>query len=194
MFGSGFPFRYDAARAALGEALDNPKCSLNAFDQAVQKKHGIKLGIRDFLIMPVQRVPRYILLLKDILKQTEPSHPDYEDVKLAMAKLQEFTVHMDAEAQRSEALRIIECKLAGEVKMLQAGPADRRFLHEGPLHDESKQRKVYVFLFSDLVVVAKEPESKVTRKKKNAHVCLLTRAGLNADAAPREQRRQDAGD
>ncbi len=34
---------YDAARAALGEALDNPKCSLNAFDQAVQKKHGIKV-------------------------------------------------------------------------------------------------------------------------------------------------------
>ncbi len=49
---------YDAARKALGEALDSPKGMLAAFDVAVQKKHGIKLGIRDFLIMPVQRVPR----------------------------------------------------------------------------------------------------------------------------------------
>ncbi len=110
--------------------------------------------------MPVQRVPRYILLLKDILKQTEPSHPDYEDVKLAMAKLQEFTVHMDAEAQRSETLRIIESKLSGDVKMLHAGPADRRFLHEGSLYEESKQRKVYLFLFSDMMIVAKEQDGK----------------------------------
>jgi hypothetical protein len=76
------------------------------------------------------------------LKQTESSHPDYEDVKLAMAKLQEFTVHMDAEAQRSEALRIVESKLNGDLRLLHAGGANRRFLHEGPLFDESKQRKV----------------------------------------------------
>jgi hypothetical protein len=50
----------------VGEALDNPKGMLAAFDVAVQKKHGTKLGIRDFLIMPVQRVPRYILLLKGV--------------------------------------------------------------------------------------------------------------------------------
>ena len=35
------------------------------------------LGLDSFLIMPVQRIPRYILLLKDLLKHTPPSHVDY---------------------------------------------------------------------------------------------------------------------
>ncbi len=97
---------------------------------------------------------------KDILKQTDSLHPDYADLQLAMAKLQEFTVHMDAEAQRSEALRIIESKLTGDLKLLHAGQSNRRFLHEGPLVDTTKQRKVYMFLFSDIAVLAKEPETK----------------------------------
>ena len=66
---------------------------LRNFDLAVQNKHGIKLGIRDFLIMPVQRVPRYILLLKDILKHTETTHRDYQDLKDAMAMLQVCLLH-----------------------------------------------------------------------------------------------------
>jgi hypothetical protein len=29
-----------------------------------------------FLILPIQRIPRYILLLQEIIKFTAPSHPD----------------------------------------------------------------------------------------------------------------------
>ena len=77
---------YDAARKLLGETMER-KPQLALFDQSVQKKHNIKLGLRDFLIMPVQRIPRYILLLRDILKQTDPALPDYEDVKKGMEVL-----------------------------------------------------------------------------------------------------------
>lgn len=81
-------------------------------------------------------------LFQDILKKTDRGHPDFADLELAISKLQEFTVHMDAEAQRAESLRIIESKLAGDLKLLHAGGAGRRFLHEGPLVDASRQRKV----------------------------------------------------
>ena len=37
-----------------------------------------KMGLENLLIMPVQRLPRYNLLLRDLLKQTKDDHPDYE--------------------------------------------------------------------------------------------------------------------
>lgn len=36
------------------------------------------------MIKPVQRVPKYVLLLKDLLKNTSPQHPDYNDLKKAL--------------------------------------------------------------------------------------------------------------
>ncbi len=39
------------------------------------------------LITPVQRIPRYTLLLKELLKHTPNSHPDYNDLALAYEKI-----------------------------------------------------------------------------------------------------------
>lgn len=38
--------------------------------------HG--LDLESLLILPVQRIPRYIMLLKDLYRHTPPAHPDYE--------------------------------------------------------------------------------------------------------------------
>ena len=35
------------------------------------------MALSGFLIMPVQRIPRYRLLLNEIIKHTPPTHPDY---------------------------------------------------------------------------------------------------------------------
>jgi hypothetical protein len=34
-----------------------------------------------FLVKPVQRLPKYVLLYKDLLKHTDKDHPDYENIK-----------------------------------------------------------------------------------------------------------------
>ena len=36
---------------------------------------------KDFLIKPIQRLPQYKLILKDLLKNTEKSHPDYKNLQ-----------------------------------------------------------------------------------------------------------------
>jgi len=33
--------------------------------------------------MPVQRIPRYMLLLRELISKTPETHPDYEDLKKA---------------------------------------------------------------------------------------------------------------
>ena len=40
-------------------------------------------GIRDFLIMPVQRIPRYKMMLLDLLDKTWVEHCDFEDLSKA---------------------------------------------------------------------------------------------------------------
>ena len=38
------------------------------------------LDLEGFLVKPVQRLPKYILLLKDLLKYTPKDHPDYGNI------------------------------------------------------------------------------------------------------------------
>ena len=35
------------------------------------------LDFDSFIVKPIQRLPKYVLLLKDLLKHTDPTHPDY---------------------------------------------------------------------------------------------------------------------
>ena len=37
-------------------------------------------GLRDFLIMPAQRIPRYAMLLSDLSKNTGVNHPDHTNL------------------------------------------------------------------------------------------------------------------
>lgn len=38
------------------------------------------LDLEDYLIKPVQRLPKYVLLLKLLVKKTEADHPDYLNI------------------------------------------------------------------------------------------------------------------
>jgi hypothetical protein len=44
-------------------------------------------NLESLLIKPVQRIPRYVLLLEDLLKNTWPSHRDYENIRSALEKI-----------------------------------------------------------------------------------------------------------
>ena len=37
--------------------------------------------LESYLIMPIQRIPRYNLLLEDLVMHTWPEHPDYDAVR-----------------------------------------------------------------------------------------------------------------
>jgi hypothetical protein len=38
------------------------------------------MDLQSILIKPIQRLPKYVLLLKDLYKHTEKSHIDYENI------------------------------------------------------------------------------------------------------------------
>ena len=39
-----------------------------------------KLDFNSLLIKPIQRLPKYVLLFKDLLKHTPEDHPDYKNI------------------------------------------------------------------------------------------------------------------
>jgi hypothetical protein len=43
--------------------------------------------LESYLILPVQRIPRYQMLLSDLVKHTSPEHPDYHNLLTAQAKV-----------------------------------------------------------------------------------------------------------
>ncbi|KAI8319579.1 Dbl homology domain-containing protein, partial [Martensiomyces pterosporus] len=58
--------------------------------KAREREECKKLGISDLLIMPVQRIPRYTLLLTDLLKVTPEDDPDAQRIQLALERVNEI--------------------------------------------------------------------------------------------------------
>uniref|UniRef100_A0A6B2KZB9 DH domain-containing protein n=1 Tax=Arcella intermedia TaxID=1963864 RepID=A0A6B2KZB9_9EUKA len=67
------------------------------------KEREMQLGgtLGAYLILPVQRLPRYELLLKAVIERTPPDHVDYQDLCLSLQKVKEVNVKIE-QRQKSE--------------------------------------------------------------------------------------------
>jgi hypothetical protein len=81
-------------------------------------------NLQSYAIMPVQRVPRYLLLLRELLKWTLDDHPDKANLDLALQHVDESARHMNAAIQMREAsreLKQLQQQFIGSVDLLQRG-------------------------------------------------------------------------
>ena len=63
-----------------------------------------RLDLTDYLIMPVQRIPRYNLLLQDLVKNTPAEHCDYTDLCKARDRIQEIALFVNEQKRVVENL------------------------------------------------------------------------------------------
>jgi len=64
--------------------------------------------------MPVQRVPRYNLLLQDLLKHTDPNHLDYKNLQASLQKMLEIAAFINESMKKSDnAKRIASLEAKG---------------------------------------------------------------------------------
>merc|ERR1712130_459399 len=54
------------------------------FQSFVDTTAGEQGKIQDYLILPVQRIPRYRMLLRELLKHTAETHPDFQPLTQAL--------------------------------------------------------------------------------------------------------------
>ena len=125
-----------------------------------------KLSLKDYLIMPVQRVPRYILLLQALLKATPPEHADVVALQQAKGKLEEVAEMLEVSqrvSRNGQALMRIQAALCPRntaERQLNLIQPDRWFVREGKVRESagalSARAKVrQAYLFSDLLLVTK---------------------------------------
>ena len=138
---------YCCKHAQISEAVQRLKADNKAFKSFVKKAEAhTKHPIADFLIAPVQRVPRLALLIDSLLKFTDATHPDYDSLKQALEeaqnaarlineKMREVEVRSKVVAIHKSFDPMIEDFLDGPLVQ-----PHRVFIHEGVLARKSGAR------------------------------------------------------
>ncbi len=110
-------------------------------------------SIQSLLITPIQRMPRYELLLKEVLKRTPAGHADLPALEAALRTVSEMASHInEAIRARENRERIVELQAKwGGVTLYRPG---RVFLRAGTLNKQCRRStKPFEFLlFNDELV------------------------------------------
>ena len=88
-------------KAFLDECKAKPECRM--------------IGIAEHLLTPIQRVPRYVMLLADLLKNTDSEHPDYANLVQALEEMKK-TADFINEMKRNADSRLRVIEILEEVK------------------------------------------------------------------------------
>jgi hypothetical protein len=149
------------AKIALLKKRDNCK---HVFAEA--KRKGVE-AIESLMINPVQRIPRYILILKEILKYTDECTPAYEKLKAVYDQVEKVCASINQDkAQNDSVSRIADLHEAIKDKFDQVIAPGRKLIRE----DEVKILKsggfmkkysdIILFLFNDMVLWTSKKSGK----------------------------------
>eukprot|EP00824_Muranothrix_gubernata_P014919 TRINITY_DN3091_c0_g1_i3.p1 TRINITY_DN3091_c0_g1~~TRINITY_DN3091_c0_g1_i3.p1 ORF type:complete len:300 (-),score=58.80 TRINITY_DN3091_c0_g1_i3:10-909(-) len=117
------------------------------------------LDLTSFLIKPVQRLPRYVLLLTELLKYTPEDHVDYESLTQALNSIQGVADYVNEHKREAEGLlKVVEIQAAMGDSVQLVNPT-RRLIRQGDVKEVYSRNKLkdrHLFLFNDLCVVAEK--------------------------------------
>jgi len=153
------------------EGLKKEKRFMHFLRDKWPDKGDVILYLRSLLITPVQRIPRYQLLLDSLYKKTWPSHRDYAALGSALNEMKNTAQYVNDKAKegdKTKKLITIESSLIGLKKPLAA--AARKFIKEGILYHRTEKgewKKRYFFLFNDCMVRA-----RLNRKQKGSYIFI----------------------
>ena len=135
------------------KSLENDMQSNQEFAKAINEGTALDkydLDIFSLLITPIQRIPRYELLLKDLIKNTPTEHIDFANLEKAKNEMQEVNKLINTRVGET----------AHSVKILQNEQLSkyiapyRRLLESNDvqLRIEKVKRKAAMYIFNDILV------------------------------------------
>lgn len=144
-------------------------------NQAFPKFSFSVVDLPSLLITPIQRIPRYQLLLKDLLKHTWEDHPDHVNLTKALGLITDTANYVNQkkmEAENIQKCMAIQATLSGKGLESLIDP-HRRFVREGSLkevNDKGKLKQKWYILFNDILVhceMSKTMTKSLTNKDKS---------------------------
>lgn len=138
----------------------------------LSREHKGKLTLDALLIMPVQRIPRYELLLKELLKHTQMDHPDHRLLVIAQKEVHDLAVkinHIEREAQEAEQMQFklkeMESVIDGLLDLVQPHRTFLRYDLVTMSGSLGTKKERCLFLFSDLLVITSIKRKSGTIRK-----------------------------
>ena len=112
--------------------------------------------LQSLLIGPIQRVPRYSLLLQELLRKTSASHPDFAALSRSLSLVNHAASHINESvraAQNRAQLLALQERFSGDLVLLAPG---RWFVRQGALTKQGRHSDVeyQFFLFNNLILYA----------------------------------------
>ena len=135
--------------------------AFKTFVLSQESRPEIQLKLNSLLITPIQRVPRYKMLLEDVIKKTPEHHPDKNSLHEALKQIGEVAQHIEERLKEHEMTKImlnIQKSLAGgQPNIISPG---RRLLKQGKLMKVPRAggthgQQRYFVLFSDILMYCK---------------------------------------
>jgi hypothetical protein len=116
------------------------------------------LGLRAYLIMPCQRVPRYELLLRELIKKTQQQRPDLNNLERALSSINEIANHINNAISLEENRRKVK-EIQSKFDDLQGhilSEPQRLFIKEGTMMKLCRKapKPRWFCLFNDLLIYA----------------------------------------
>ncbi|RDD47087.1 Phosphatidylinositol 4-phosphate 5-kinase 8 [Trichoplax sp. H2] len=154
---------YDNAEAAFKQNLRKKKDFEELLNVCYNHSRCQKsLQLPSYLITPVQRIPRYLLLFKDLIDKTDESHVDYEDLSQVLLEMEELAGMINTslmEVQGKKAMAGIQSSVIG----LQAFNIENRTLiKDGEVYLISNKKPYRCLLFNDLLIFAIHGSKKLS--------------------------------
>ncbi|XP_062241277.1 rho guanine nucleotide exchange factor 17-like [Platichthys flesus] len=135
------------------------KPAFHKFLEQNMRENKEKQALGDLMIKPVQRIPRYELLVKDLLKHTSEDHPDHQflldaqrDIKRLAEKINKGRRSAEEAERETRVIQEIEAHIEGVEHILNP---QRKFLRQEMVMEAKTvggKKDRSLFLFSDLII------------------------------------------
>jgi hypothetical protein len=150
----GYAKDYEGVAALLQNFRRDTRLGFSTFLERCREKSGSSKPFESLLIMPIQRIPRYKLLLERLSGLTPLEHPDAAFLTEAVDRVRSAASLINETVRRQENLETVlqaQRQFAGQLSLF---TADRRLLKSGKLTKMSTKRPedVMIHLFNDILL------------------------------------------
>ncbi|XP_078036118.1 FYVE, RhoGEF and PH domain-containing protein 4 isoform X2 [Augochlora pura] len=142
-------------------------CGFKDFISKQESRPEVGRKLPSLLITPIQRVPRYKLLLQEVLQHTPSKHKEYNLLQVCLVEVEKAARHINALVEEHEEaqklLKLQKC-ITNPINLVKPG---RKLIKQGALMRVSRRgnsayRRYFVLLSDTLLYCKGDPENSLT--------------------------------
>eukprot|EP00771_Trimastix_marina_P000928 gnl/Trimastix_PCT/1964.p1 GENE.gnl/Trimastix_PCT/1964~~gnl/Trimastix_PCT/1964.p1 ORF type:complete len:1070 (+),score=340.31 gnl/Trimastix_PCT/1964:77-3286(+) len=167
---------YNKALLTVSRLMSKNSAFAHFINETCQRPEVNESSFQSILIIPAQRIPRYRLLLRDLLKYTPEAHIDRTNIEEALNQISETAAFINQRARDAENVERVfsyQSHLGGRWTLI---APHRKFVRDGPLSEAAEGRnKNWGILFNDILILARKSSETSYRARDIVGLPLDTR-------------------